>query len=39
MRSDLLDQVAKKLKEIDINRNSIVVIRHGVLVYEEYFVE
>ncbi|KKN61196.1 hypothetical protein LCGC14_0524370 [marine sediment metagenome] len=37
MRSDLLDQAAKKLKEIDINRNSFVVIRHGVLVYEEYF--
>jgi len=37
MRSDLLDSAAKKLKEIDINRNSFVVIRHGVLVYEEYF--
>jgi len=33
MRSDLLDQAAKKLKEIDINRYSFVVIRHGVLVY------
>ena len=37
MRSDLLDQAAKKLKELDINRNSLVVIRHGVLVYEEYY--
>jgi len=37
MKSDLLDQAAKKLKEIDINRNSFVIIRHGVLVYEEYF--
>jgi len=37
MRSDLLDKAARKLKEIDINRNSFVVIRHGVLVYEEYF--
>lgn len=37
MKSNLLDSVARKLKEIDINRNSFVVIRHGVLVYEEYF--
>ena len=37
MRSDLLENTARKLKEIDINRNSFVVIRHGLLVYEEYF--
>lgn len=37
MSSDLLDQAAIKLKEIDINRNSFVVIRHGVLIYEEYY--
>jgi len=37
MRSDLLENAARKLKEIDINRNSFVVIRHGVLVYEEYY--
>jgi len=37
MSSDLLEQAAIKLKEIDINRNSFVVIRHGVLVYEEYY--
>ncbi|MBY8984881.1 MAG: serine hydrolase [Candidatus Lokiarchaeota archaeon] len=37
MKSDLLDDAARKLKEIDINRNSFVVIRHGVLIYEEYY--
>ncbi len=37
MRSDLLEDAARKLKEIDINRNSFVVIRHGVLIYEEYY--
>jgi CubicO group peptidase (beta-lactamase class C family) len=39
MKSDLLDQTAKKLKEIDINRNSFLVIRHGVLVYEKYYTQ
>jgi len=37
MKTDLLDQATKKLKDLDINRNSFVVIRHGILVYEEYF--
>jgi len=39
MKSNLLDQAAKKLKEIDINRNSFLVIRHGLLVYEKYFAQ
>jgi CubicO group peptidase (beta-lactamase class C family)/putative sterol carrier protein len=39
MKSDLLDETAKKLKEIDINRNSFLVIRHGVLVYEKYYAQ
>lgn len=39
MKSNLLDQAAKKLKEIDINRNSFLVIRHGVLVYEKYYAQ
>ena len=39
MRSDLLDQTARKLKEIDINRNSFLVIRHGVLIYEKYYTQ
>lgn len=37
MKSDLLEDAARKLKEIDINRNSFVVIRNGVLIYEEYY--
>ncbi|MFW9824467.1 MAG: serine hydrolase [Candidatus Thorarchaeota archaeon] len=37
MSTDLLDKAAKKLKKIDINRNSFVVIRNGVLVYEQYY--
>jgi len=37
MNSDLLDQTAKNLKKLDINRNSFLVVRHGVLVYEEYY--
>jgi CubicO group peptidase (beta-lactamase class C family)/putative sterol carrier protein len=39
MKSDLLNLAAKKLKEIDINRNSFVVIRDGVLVYEKYYTQ
>lgn len=37
MKSDLLNQAAKNLKKLDINRNSFLVVRHGVLVFEEYY--
>ncbi|MHA1671051.1 MAG: serine hydrolase [Promethearchaeota archaeon] len=37
LKKSLLDEAAKKLKTLDINRNSFLVIRNGVLVYENYF--
>jgi putative sterol carrier protein len=37
MSNSLLDEVAKKLKIIDINRNSLIVIKNGVLIYETYY--
>ena len=39
LKKPLLDEAAIKLKSIDINRNSFLVIRNGVLVYENYFSE
>lgn len=39
MEKSLLDEAAKKLRSIDINRNSFLVIRKGMLVYENYFSE
>jgi CubicO group peptidase (beta-lactamase class C family) len=39
MDTSLLDKAAKKLKEIDINRNSLLIIKNGVLIYETYYGE
>ncbi|MHA2472004.1 MAG: serine hydrolase [Promethearchaeota archaeon] len=39
MSATLLDEVARKLKIIDINRNSFLVIKNGVLIYETYYAK
>ena len=39
MSTSLLDESAKKLKIIDINRNSFLVIKNGVLIYETYYAK
>ncbi|MHA1455223.1 MAG: serine hydrolase domain-containing protein [Promethearchaeota archaeon] len=39
LKKTLLDEAAKKLKSLDINRNSFLVLRNGILIYENYFSE
>jgi len=39
MRTALLDEAAKNLKIIDINRNSFLIIKNGVLIYETYYAK
>lgn len=39
LKKSLLDIAANKLKTLDINRNSFLIVRNGVLIYENYFSE
>jgi len=37
MSTPLLNEAANKLRVIDINRNSFIVVKNGVLIYETYY--